>query len=347
MTDNQTPIPETEGAAPAPVATEDDPTQTPAVETAPAVEEEEEPWPPREMTSGEALGGCLVLLALAAGALAYNWVPSDPELAMNYWRPSEMAVQRMDREAVMRQRQWQGEESVVVQMQEALAKMHAAQVRATNATEAKAAELAYVEHVVAFVQKWGPDAYIGAGQILLASFQLHLAKLQESLSGYSGTMAEWMAQHPDDANLAALRKLSGPFVERAIAAGLLGPGMPVDMDRLRVASVLWRGYWLQALGSDGPDRFLTMDEKLLLARFKAEVSADLSDARRMAIARFLEGPDDYPVDLVQGVLAARAGDLDVARESLGRAYASGNGAGEARAWWTAVFVRSGQFWAWQ
>lgn len=346
MTDNQTPVPEAAGGVPTPVDPAEVPAQVPTVESAPAVEEEE-PWPPREMSGGEALGGCLVLLALAAGALAYNWVPCDPELAMNYWRPSEMSVQRMDREAVMRQRAWQGEESVVVQMQEALAKMHAAQVRATNAAEAKAAELAYVEHVVAFVQQWGPEAYVGVGQILLASFQLHLAKLQESLSGYSGTMAEWMAEHADDASLAALRKLSGPFVERAIAAGLLGPGMPVDMDRLRVASVLWRGYWLQALGPDGPDRLLSTDEKLLLARFKAEASADLTDVRRLNIARYVEGPDEYPVDLVQGVLAARAGDLEMARASLERAYAAGGASYEARAWWTALIVRSGQFWAWQ
>ncbi len=297
--DPQNPGTEEAQAVPAVNDASDDSVASDAAQAVPEAAEEEEECPPRKMASGEALGVLLVLLMLVCGAMLYHWVPGDPDVTRQYWRPSPEAVQRLEHEAAQRQKLWNGKESVLLELQQAFMQMHKAQQAATDMQSAKVAEMKFVEKVNNFIKEQGEDAYVGVGQILAASFTMHLRQLQERLAGYEGTLAEWMIQNPGDEDLSALRKLSGPFVERAFAAGLLGTGVALDMDRIRVAGVLWRGYWLQALGPNGPDRYLSRDEKLLLARFKAEAGSDLSDSRRLAMARYAEGADDYPLDLVR------------------------------------------------
>jgi len=306
-------------------------------------EEEDEPWPPRQMGNMEALGVALVLLLIGGGALAYHLPPADPELEMHYWRPDGRTVELLEMQSKQRLAAVQVADEEVLELMEAFAEMQGAYVANLGVQETRAKEMVFANAVRAHVERRGPDSYIAVGEMMLLSFLKHLRSLQELWAVYDGTLADWMRENPDNPHVGALRRVSGVMLERVAAAGLVGPGVAMDGDRLRVAGALWRGFWLEGLGLGASQKLLSMEEQLLIARYKVEVAPELTDKRKVELLSAPDVGDGYPHALVKGILLARVGDIDESLSAFGEAWVQRVRPWEARAWWVALYVRTGEF----
>jgi len=200
-----------------------------------------------------------------------------------------------------------------------------------------------------YLRARGVPAYAAYGSWRAEAFVAALARLVVAAGAPgagtgTGTGAGTAAAEADPAaGIAALEAAAdvapvvgafgAQFLERGLFAG--GAALTDEQRERAVALYLWR--WASLAGPTGPGELLDPAERLLYWRTVVEVDAPGDPAarlprRRAALAEIAKLDAGYPVDLTDGVLCVRNGDLAGARAAFVRAAAAAPGDQRARTW---------------
>jgi len=188
----------------------------------------------------------------------------------------------------------------------------------------------------ALLELHGESAYMAIGALLAGHFENHLLSLAGRWA--RGTLPVSLPPGlTEDADLQALRALSGRFLEKAVHSGLLSPGLAGDRDLGLVARSLFLQNWVLGLGIKAPDRRLAVEENALVLKWKVEASEHLSLERRLELtARIPMLERNYPSTYVRGVLLASRSHHEQAVAAFIECVETGEMEDRAREWLLAL-----------
>ncbi|MBM4371082.1 MAG: hypothetical protein FJ098_05485 [Deltaproteobacteria bacterium] len=277
----------------------------------------------RRLRGGAPVALGLVLLALAGLALWFSPVQEDLDPVLDLWRPTPPVRARLAALRALRR-----EVAVPVdagrRLEEAWREANTASWSGDGpgVPRAPALESRFRSLAQEIIRDHGAGVVAAVGTTLSDHFLEALGRV-EGLAG-DEVWSRWLGAHAGDPAVQELRALGGDLPERSFATGLLPARGPADPDRLLVAQILWFSHWCEAARKGLARELVSPEEQLLLRLWKVEDSERLSFARRRQVMDEVRlAAPGYPADFVLGVLAAREGLMDEAREHLAAARDAG------------------------
>jgi hypothetical protein len=267
-----------------------------------------------------------LLLLVSAAVVAVHSIPGPPTAALDFWRPTGEQLDKL--EALQRERlSHLPEEAVYRPLTDRLMRAN----QAASALDAREYRQGLLRHeqglahgAARFVADHGWDAYLAVGTFLALRVQEDLRQVAESLYGSRMPLVDWLETHREDPAWKRIRAIAGMLPERCVGAGLIGPSIPPDRDRLLVVRSLWLQRWTALPGGTVAGALAPLEERLILT-WKVEAAEHLDLARRLALLdEASRRYPDYPACYVAGVLYASAGHEEEAVEAFRECLSSGD-----------------------
>lgn len=253
---------------------------------------------------GVAFAGGLIHLPRFHVSVGEFWKPNESELA---------ALARLDRDRLSAMPAEEVREQLA---EDFMLANQAAVMSEEEGGNERAAWLAarWDSAVKEFVKDHGARAYMAVGTWLSMHFRKLLEEVSNEIALQGWSVQEWLKANNGKGNkLWALRSLSGRFAETAGEAGLLHCCKPMDPMELEVASRLFLENWARQAGPEVSKLFPSVEEKVLVLRWKVEAAAHLTTARRFHLLNVLERVSpSYPVEYMRGVLLVKENRPDEA-----------------------------------
>ncbi len=274
------------------------------------------------------VGGAFAVLVLAlavASALAPRPPPpSRPDFGLSGWRtdPGRLAPVWTSDDALASQYPLDAEGRSVLEAMATLGLAEAAaEGRHGQPTDATAAVHATSASVGAATDYWfsrGRDGFMALGVHARKAAEDALVAAMDAARSANMRITPWVAAHPDDPRVVALRRTSGTFVEHAAGWGLLtddgfAGGNP-DLVRIHL-----KCRWVLFVTEVMDYTFLLHEEELrALWRWRVEGDRNLAMEKRLEATRRLKQDLEpaYPAFRVLGSLYALRGENRKAIENF-------------------------------